>query len=170
MTLITHSIIGASVAQFFPSQPWLGLIAAVGSHYVSDVIPHISVANFFGSLKRGKNERQRPLEGYIYGWRFIKDASIVICDMLVGILLAWLIWKNSASLLIILIGVVGGTLPDLLQIAYGFLMKSKALLFFRKVHDFMHAPESLDIVNIPLGIISESSFIIFVVTISKLFS
>ena len=169
MTLTTHAIVGVSVAQFFPNNPIAGLIAAIGSHYVTDVIPHISIADYFGSLKRGNDGRLRPLEGFIFGWRFVGDSFIVLADMLLGVLLAWLIWYNSASLIIILVGVIGGVLPDLLQIAYGFLRKNQILLFVRKIHDYMHAPVRLDIKNILLGTLVETVVIVMVVMSSKIF-
>jgi hypothetical protein len=168
MTLTTHAIIGASVAQFFPNQPILGLVAAIGSHYVADVIPHISVGDYLGSIKRGDSGRLRPLEGFFYGWRFVGDALIVFADMLIGLVLSWLIWKNSTSLFLIMIGSIGGTLPDLLQIAYG-LTKFKMLAMIKKVHDFMHAPDWTDIKNIPLGIFVEAGAMFLVVGLTKLF-
>lgn len=170
MTLTTHAIIGASVAQFFPQAPVLGFVAALASHYVADVIPHYDVGNLLPSIKRKFDGNVNSIQGFTVNKQFFIDGLIVFTDMLLGILLALLFWHSSAGLTIILVGALGGLLPDLLQIVYSFWRTNRSFVLIKKVHDFMHSPRERDIKSIPLGIISESSIVLFVVAVCKLFS
>jgi len=170
MTLTTHTIIGASVAQFFPQNPVIGLVAAIASHYVVDTIPHFNLGDCLKSLKREESGRKHSLTGFVFGWRLILDGFIVSADLFLGFMLALLFWHNSAGLLILLVGAFGGALPDLFQILYGLWRNNKTLAVLQKIHDFMHSPRRLDVKTIPFGILTEVAVITFTIIVCKLFS
>ncbi|MCX6713473.1 MAG: hypothetical protein NTY66_04700 [Candidatus Vogelbacteria bacterium] len=168
MTLTTHAIVGASVAQFFPGYPVVAFLAAIASHYLSDRIPHYNLGDHLNSLKRNETGSRKSLEGFTYGRSFIRDGSIVGGDLILGVLLAFLFW-TGASPWLVGVGCLGGLLPDLLQIAYGFWNKNKILLTLRRFHDRMHAPRETDIKDVSVAILIESSFVAVVLLLSKLF-
>jgi len=135
MTLTTHSIIAAAVTKpLAHMNPLIALIVAVGTHYLSDAIPHwdykiLSIENaedkenrHFGSNKRAiaKDIFHFALDGFL-------GAGIIILITLPATLQQWL-WVGAA--------VIGGCLPDFLQGLYVF--KLPFLRLPQKFHDMFH--------------------------------
>lgn len=169
MILITHAIVGASVAQLFPNHPIIGFLAGATSHYLSDTVPHWDYAKNFSSIQKINNGRLQVLDKIVFGPRFLLESFIVLLDSVLGLVLAWLIWYNPAggNLWLLILGAIGGMLPDYLQIVYGF-WKNKFTIAFQKFHSSTHTPDKLKIKNIGRGILSQTLFVILVVIIVSL--
>jgi hypothetical protein len=170
MTLTTHAIVGASVAQLFPNQPLIGFLAGVASHYLSDKIPHWDYAQNFTSIKASNNGQLVVIDKIFFGPRFLLESLFVLGDTVLGLILAWLLWHNpsSGNFLLIILGAIGGMLPDYIQIIHGF-WNTRFSIVFQKFHSFMHTPERLKIRKSPEGIFLQVLFVVFVVMVVSLF-
>ncbi len=135
MILTTHAIVGAAVAEIFPSNPILGFFAAFFSHFILDAIPHWDY-----KIKSHQKNPNDPLNGGIkLGKDFIIDILKVLIDLMLGFILSFLIFskggKNSQEIAII--GALGGMFPDALQFAY-WIFKINFLRFIQKIHFAVH--------------------------------
>lgn len=118
MTLTTHAIVGAAVAELFPSNPAAAFIAAFLSHLAIDAIPHWDYK--LHSYRRDPND---PLNGdMVLGKDFWIDIAKISFDFFLGIFLSLILFshldqptQNSA---IVILGAIGGMLPDACQFAY----------------------------------------------------
>lgn len=129
MTLATHAVVGAAAAQLFPSNPALAFLAAFLSHFAMDAIPH------WDYKLLSKNG-----EDMVIGKEFIIDLMRVGFDFLLGITLSFLFFQPEGQPIqwTILIGAVGGVLPDPLQFAY-WKFRHEPLLSLQRFHIRAHA-------------------------------
>ena len=160
MILTPHAIIGAAVSNMIPIYPELGFILAFSSHYVLDSIPHNHYKHDSFILKETKS-----IASLFHNIKGLYQFSLIIFDFLIGLFLSILIFSRDwDTLLITLLGVAGGVLPDFLQFLY-FKFKKWPFISFQKFHGkFEHRP-SLDDRPI-LGTIIQVLMIIFFVLLS----
>ncbi len=137
MVLITHAIVGAAVANIIPNHPVLGFSAALASHYFLDMIPHDEYD--ISGLIDGKNKGLHTLSK-----KGIIHLSIIGADFLFGIIIAIFFFaKNDVRLYATILGILGGVLPDFLQLMY-LKFKSQPWKFFQNLHDRFHTKTRLD--------------------------
>ena len=127
MILTPHAIIGASVANLFPNEPIVGVVLAYTSHYILDMLPHkdYSISNFY-------NKETEKLSSIFKSRGAANNFLLIMLDVMVAIVLCSIIFiKDEKSAFITLLGVVGGLLPDFLQLLY-FKYKNSTFIFFKK--------------------------------------
>ncbi len=119
MTLTTHAIVGAAAAQFFPRNPAFAFFAGFFSHFIIDSLPHRDYKILSG---KKENEIKDLLDYDMNVWTraFVWDALRIGFDMFLGIILSIVIFTtlNNSSLVVALLGAIGGILPDPLQFVY----------------------------------------------------
>lgn len=169
MILMTHAIVGAGVAQLFPNHPVVGFLAGVASHYLSDTVPHWDYGKYLSSLQKKGTGPEEKFDRIVLGPKFLLESSVVLFDVVFGLLLSWLIWSNpsTGSLMLIVLGAFGGMLPDFLQIVYGF-WKNKITSSLQRFHNFFHTPEKFKIEKLFGGILSQTVFVVLVVFVLRL--
>lgn len=152
MILATHALGGTVAALVFRSNPLLAFAAAFLSHFTLDAIPHwdYPVRSLDRSIKSGNPIRK--LDGVLLG-----DLARTGLDFFVGAGLSFLLAMPADlnSALIVGLGVLGGVLPDFLQLVY-FIVKAGAILKLQQFHVWIHARDrrlkELPAVGIPLQI------------------
>ena len=164
MTLGTHVVVGVAVAELFPSNPMVAFFAAFASHFLLDAIPHWDykllsdyanpeMAKYANNLKPSK--------------LFLFDLMRIGFDVLLGIVIVMLVWptKSFSQFEIILLGALGGALPDFLQFVYARFPR-QPMVALQKFHEFIHAEYRLDGRPI-IGIVSQSFVAIVVILLAK---
>lgn len=137
MILISHSIIGVAAASVFPSNPLVSFSVALLSHYIMDTIPHWDY-----KLLSSKEDSKTPLNNdMVIGKNFIFDLRNIFIDVLFGVIISFLLFYLFGfghSVLILIVGIIGGILPDILQFVYFKIRKEpfKSLYIF---HNFIHS-------------------------------
>lgn len=141
MTLGTHALVGAAVAQLFPGQPAIAFAAAFASHIAIDSLPHWDYKIF--SLERAKdgsfNHDMR------YGKTFLLDLSRMAFDAMLGTALAvgiFAFWLGTATPWLAFAGAVAGILPDPLQFVY-WKTRCRLLLPLQRFHVWVQEGMSL---------------------------
>ena len=117
MSLATHGAIGAIVASKFPNHPILAFCLAFASHFILDMIPHWDY-----HLKTTSKSDSDPLSRELpMGRDLVIDLFKAVLDFLIGLTVSLLLlasFNNIYTVLLILIGVAGGVMPDFLQLVY----------------------------------------------------
>ena len=114
MILATHAIVGAAIASQVPNHPVIALLAGIASHFAIDAIPHWDYP--LRSIRSGaKKEKGSPLT---LDKGFLVDLSLIALDGLAGLTLAFSLFAQPGSLLTILLGALGGMLPDPLRFVH----------------------------------------------------
>lgn len=142
MILATHAIVGAAVAHLFPRYPLIGFLLAFASHFVLDAIPHW---NYRLRSFRSTKETGRGRPDMAWGKDFLIDLSKIALDGLLGVGLAFLLFRPQSwhDVLITLVGVMGGVLPDALQFLY-WKLGGKPLAWFQRAHHAAHFGEDIE--------------------------
>ena len=137
MILATHSVGGAAVALIFKSNPVLAFIAAFASHFVLDAIPHwdYHLVSFI------KNPITKKVRKVARDRRLLIDGMRVGLDASLGLFfaVAAAMPEGQALLPIVLLGVLGGILPDALHLLYRIFENNTMLLKIYQFHSRMHA-------------------------------
>lgn len=135
MTLASHAVIGAAAAGMVAHEPVLGLFFGFSSHFLADAIPHWDY--HLESLRRNK---ERLLDSDMeLGTPFLRDLFRIGCDMLLGFVLVWALFRPDAFIFLsLMLGAFGGILPDALQFAY-FKIRREPLVSLQKFHMWIHA-------------------------------
>ncbi|MCX6717174.1 MAG: hypothetical protein NTU76_00670 [Candidatus Taylorbacteria bacterium] len=164
MILTPHAIIGSAVSNMLPIYPELGFVLAFLSHYVIDSIPHNHYAHDSFILKETKS-----IASLIHNIRGLYQFSIIIFDFLIGLFLSILIFSRDwDTLLITLLGVAGGVLPDFLQFLY-FKFKKWPFISLQKFHGKFECKKNIE--HKPfLGASIQITTIIFFIFVSFLVS
>ncbi|MFA5763947.1 MAG: hypothetical protein WCX27_02990 [Candidatus Paceibacterota bacterium] len=156
MILTPHSIVGATVANVFPEDPALGFALAFASHYFLDTLPHreYDIEHFFNANKTGFKNRGSVL-------KFFSSISL---DLVVGVLIAMLFFvRDERSLLLTLLGIFAGLLPDFFQFMY-LKFKNQPWAFFQKIHNAFHHPDKMldrSIIGTLTQIVTAGLFLMF---------
>ncbi|MEA1929295.1 MAG: hypothetical protein U9M92_00165 [Patescibacteria group bacterium] len=159
MVLSTHAVTGAAVASLVPANPVLGFALAFASHFVLDAIPHWEYHLSSTQVPRGGDQ----LEKYVkIGPAFLGDLMKTGADFFLGALLALLLFypASGIDLRALLLGVIGGVLPDFFQFVF-WRWRPFWLNHLQRLHHWAHAKKGLD--NSPLiGVLSQVAVIIVV--------
>lgn len=164
MTLATHAIVGVATARLFSFNPLLAFFAAVVSHFLIDAIPHWDY-----HLKSAKINKEDPLQSdMVVNHDFIIDFGKIAFDAILGLALSILIFQPSESLEIqtIIIGVVGGILPDPLQFVY-YKFRHEPLISLQKFHYWIHTKQKIE--NWQMGVSLQVLLVFVVVACSFIF-
>jgi hypothetical protein len=133
MILTPHAIVGAALANIFPSDPALGFGLAFISHYVLDMMPHTDykIDNFVDKETKTVKSIFKSAGSALY-------LLSIAFDFLIAMFLCVLFFvRDEKSALITLVGIVGGLLPDFFQFLY-LKYKNQPWIFLQKVHDKLH--------------------------------
>jgi hypothetical protein len=126
MLLTTHAVLGAFLAKTVAStHPVLAFFVGLGSHFLTDLIPHGDSGLY---------------KGYVSGSRVRRAVAFVVIDGLIA--LYWAMWLLNGHVateqhLAISWGIFGGVLPDLLVALYE-MTRATPLRWFHRVHFFFH--------------------------------
>ncbi len=143
MTLTTHAIVGAAVAQLFPEHPFLAFSAAFLSHLTIDSLPHWD----YDPKSMSKDSADPLATDMKIGPQFFIDLCVIGGDAILGVVLSVVMfsfWLFHAPVPIVLIGAMAGQLPDLLQFVY-FKTHSILLEPLQRSHKFVQKGKSLHI-------------------------
>jgi hypothetical protein len=145
MILATHAIGGAAVAIAAKYNPVAAFFLAFLSHFALDAIPHWE----YQITSRRKYPQDPLKEVMIFDKKFIRDLAVTGGDCLLGAALSiGAIWVISPSYLsIVFLGVIGGVLPDFLQLVY-FIFPKSPLRYLQLVHSKIQSGTRLN--NMPL--------------------
>lgn len=141
MILSTHAIMGAAVTNLFPHQPALGLVAAFGSHYLLDALPHWDYSVQF--LKDEAHNLGQP--GRAFRPHALIDFGKISFDLLLGLFLVLGLFfaSDRAPFGLILAGSFVGMLPDLLLLLSSQL-RWPILKWLAQIHYRVHSKIRLD--------------------------
>ena len=135
MILATHALGGTAAALLFRSNPVLAFFAAFFSHFALDAIPHWDYP--VRSLERSFQTGQpiRKLDSVLMG-----DMVRTGFDLLVGAVLSFLFAApdGTSAIITVGLGIIGGVLPDFLQLIY-YILKAGPILQLQKFHIWIHA-------------------------------
>ncbi|MBU6370810.1 MAG: hypothetical protein KGH93_01490 [Patescibacteria group bacterium] len=137
MTLTSHAIVGAAIANLAPDHPGLGFALAWASHYALDMVPHLDydVDSLTNDI--------RPVHRILWNRRAMGKISLIAADFAFGMLVCMVIFAyDRTTFVATLAGVAGGMLPDFLQFCYH-AWKKFPWTFFQKFHDFFHHPDKM---------------------------
>lgn len=138
MILASHAVIGVAAASVFPTHPIIAFSAALASHYIMDAIPHWEY-----DLLSSKKDLNNPLNNDIeVGKDFFSDLSKVSLDLFIGIVASLVAFYFIglgiySSLPILIAGISGGIIPDILQFVY-FRIRREPLKSLYRFHYFIH--------------------------------
>ena len=160
MILTPHAIIGAAVSNMLPIYPELGFVLAFFSHYIADSIPHNHYRHDSFILKETK-----CIASLIHNIKGLYQFSLIMFDFFIGLFLSILIFSRDwNTLLITLLGVIGGVLPDFLQFLY-FKFKKWPFVSLQKFHGKFECKKNIE--HKPfLGASIQLATIIFFILIS----
>ncbi len=164
MTLTTHAIVGASIANILPSHPVLGFTAGFVSHFLLDAIPHWDY--FLASVKK---DPDNPMNNDIaFNKNFIFDLFKMGADAALGIIISLFLFgfSNSHLIWMPLWGAIGALTPDALQFVY-LKWRYEPIKSLQRFHIWIHGKEKLNSRPV-LGIFLQIVVILFFVAISKL--
>ena len=147
MILATHAIVGAAVASQIPNHPITALVAGIASHFAIDAIPHWDYP--LRSILRGSKGSPLTLDKGM-----LVDFSLIAIDGLAGLAIALSLFAQPSALLTILLGALGGMLPDAFQFVHR-LYPREPLRTVQRFHIWIHAKQKLDW---PVGIASQLAF------------
>lgn len=159
MILCTHAVVGGAIASLMPHHPALAFCVGIASHFAIDAIPHGDYTMRSISLREGRPALAlNPL--------LIRDLAIIAFDGLFGLALTAWLYATPGSWPTVLLGALGGMLPDPLQILQR-LLPVEPLMSIQRVHIWAHTKRQLDW---PLAIVSQPLFVlvvIFVVEVTR---
>lgn len=137
MILVTHAVIGASVAGY-TGDPLSAFCVGLVSHYISDMIPH-----WHYHVPRIKEAVLKPFgkKTIAFNAHFFPEMMRVGFDLFAGILLTVIFFQNSLP--IALVGGLAATIPDLL-VGIGRIKPLKILVLHDKFHRWVHFGMLLD--------------------------
>lgn len=156
MILSTHAMVGAAIATLMPGHPALAFISGIASHYVIDAIPHWDYP--LRSISFGSSSGSAfTLSPWIF-----RDVGLIAFDACLGLAVALWLYAEPASTDAVLLGALGGMLPDPLQLAHK-LFPREPLRTLQRFHVLMHSKHKLDW---PIGVASQLSFVGLVVAVA----
>lgn len=168
MTLATHAIVGAAVANLVPTHPIVGFIAGFASHFIIDAIPH-----WHYPMATIQHDHENEMNSdMVINRYFALDLMVVALDAALGIFLSLFFFgpfNFSAGVLIsaTFLGAIGGILPDALQFGY-WKWRHQPLIALQRFHIWIHAKTNLDDKHV-LGIAQQLLLIVLAVLIVRLF-
>lgn len=157
LILATHAVVGAAVASLIPNHPLLAFVAGVVSHFAIDAFPHWDYR--LRSMFRGADGAAAlPIDSGLF-----IDLGLIGLDACLGLLLAIWLFSTPATIVTILLGALGGMLPDPLQFAHR-LYPHEPLRSLQQFHSWIHSKTKL---AWPLGVTTQASFALLVALVAK---
>ena len=162
MTLGTHITAGVAAASPFLVGPLAGssgapvgaFVFAVASHYLIDMIPH-----WDWPIQSIENTTANFRDGHIRSRGAVaSDLAISVIDMSIGALavaLAIALAGVSLPLGILCAAMVGGVLPDALQLVY-FMYKKEPMILLQAFHSRVHSKTRFPSDEVLRGILLQS--------------
>jgi hypothetical protein len=131
MILSTHALVGAALANMFPSHPGVAFAVGFASHFALDAIPHADYPIRSASVdpKIGA-----PLQ---FDRALLHDAITIGADGMLGVVCALLLFASAANQWAILLGAFGAMLPDALQFLY-LRFPREPLRTLQRFHRWVH--------------------------------
>lgn len=157
MILSTHAIVGASIASFMPNQPALAFVAGVASHFLIDAIPHSDYR--LNSISIGRSRPAIAANSFL-----VRDLGLLAVDASAGLVVALVLYAGPGATLAVLLGAIGGMLPDPLQLAYR-LYPREPLRSLQRFHAWMHTKHKL---TWPWAAISQILFVLLTICVAEL--
>lgn len=146
MTLTSHSIIGAAIANLVPANPEIGFALAFASHYLSDMVPHAELVSEDSIIEKrddGDSFDKKNLKSIFHNAESSFGFLLIGLDFAVAIILCMFIFvRNRESLIATIAGIIGGVLPDFLQFLY-YKIRKEPFIFLQKIHNFFHNPDKM---------------------------
>lgn len=161
MILTTHIVAGAAVAKPFieAGHPVVGIVAAIGSHFVIDMIPHWDYE--LASIE--KNEDNRMDDKIANKSKISSDLLKICSDVTFGFLLVYFssffILKSSIFILLVSAG-LAAAFPDFLQAVYWFYRKFP-IIQLKKFHHWVHSERRLKLTT--TSFMSQAAIIILAI-------
>src|SRR3989344_5439218 len=112
MTLMTHAVVGASVAALIPQHPVLAFCGAFASHFLIDAIPHADYKIASASVDPNIDAPMR------FDTALLRDMVVIGSDALLGLAISLLLFVPAAPFWLIFVCASAGVLPDPLQFVY----------------------------------------------------
>ncbi len=137
MILVTHSVIGASLAHRFTSAAAAFVVGLI-SHYVSDMIPHwhYPVPEIVRAAEKPPGTKALTVNMVLF-----PELIRVSIDLVLGIGLALFLFKGSP--LVVFFAAFGAVLPDLL-VGLAKFYPQKILVWHDIIHRKVHTRIRLD--------------------------
>ena len=153
MILTTHALGGTAAALLFKSNPVAAFIAACASHFALDAIPHwdYPVRSLDQSIKTG--EPIRRIDSALAG-----DIMRTGLDLVIGAGLSFFFASpgSTSAVVTVGLGIIGGVLPDFLQLVYH-VLKTGPILKLQQFHHWIHASyrglKKMPMIGIPIQVI-----------------
>jgi hypothetical protein len=153
MILSTHAIIGAAIASLMPDHPLLGFVSGIASHFAIDAIPHWDYSLRAISAKPGASFAMTP------NWSLFRDLGLIMIDASVGLGIGLWLYASPPGVTTVILGALGGMLPDPLQIAHK-LYPREPLRSLQRFHVWIHTKRRL---SWQVGVSSQLSFVWLVI-------
>jgi len=131
MILSTHALVGAALANMFPSHPGVAFAVGFASHFALDAIPHADYPIRSASIdpKIGA-----PLR---FDRALLQDAITIGADGMLGLVCAFLLFASAANQWAILLGASGAMLPDAIQFLHA-RFPHEPLRTLQRLHGWAH--------------------------------
>jgi hypothetical protein len=152
MILSTHALVGAALANMFPSHPGVAFAVGFASHFALDAIPHADYPIRSASLdpKIGA-----PLR---FDRALVQDVLTIGADGMLGLALAFLLFASAENQWAILLGAIGAMLPDAFQFLY-LRFPREPLRALQRFHRWVHT--NVDIKNrVVLAVASQALLVV----------
>lgn len=134
--LATHAVAGAAAALIVRSNPILGFFVACASHFLLDAIPH------WDYPIRSLEHDPKTLRGIRISFDrlFVKDFFRAGVDASIGAALSFAIIRpaDGYTALIASLGIIGGMIPDFLQLVY-YALKREPFISIQRFHSWTHS-------------------------------
>lgn len=158
MILTTHAVAGAAAASLFPEKPIFGFTAGFLSHFLLDTIPHWDYPLRSGFLN------PKIASPFKIDRELFLDILTIGSDIILGSILALLIFPE-APLIIVLLGVLAGILPDALQVPFS-RTKFRPFVAVQNFHKRIQAGKHIH--NFLIGIAIQALLIFAIVAVVRL--
>jgi hypothetical protein len=132
MILSTHSIVGGTLARFSTVDPFVAITLGFLSHFVLDSVPHWD----YSMRSKKENDDNRLNDEIFINKDFAKDMGMLGADVLIAIILLLTV-ASPEHFVIILLGALGGILPDALQFFY-FKLRIEPFVSIQRFHQWIH--------------------------------
>lgn len=136
MILSTHAVVGGAIASLIPSHPFIALVCGIGSHFAIDAIPHADYPLRSISIGPGSGS------AIALNRSLLRDLGAISLDAVVGLAVAMWLYGTPTAALAVLLGAIGGMMPDPLQLAHKFYPR-EPLRSLQRFHVWIHTKRRL---------------------------
>lgn len=136
MILSTHAVVGGAIASLMPNHPLIALVCGIGSHFAIDAIPHADYPLRSISLGRASGA------AIAVNRSLLRDLGAISLDAVVGLGVAMWLYATPTAALAVLLGAIGGMVPDPLQVVHKFYPK-EPLRSLQRFHGWIHTKRRL---------------------------